>query len=272
MGFTDRLASPRAFSTARAIFAICIADFGIQNILCGQYKTDVPVIPWLSPHPVFIYSTGALFLACGLALLANFRPRPAALLLAAFLLLMDFIFLIPQAVRAPRDISSTVIFEALSIAAGAMLIARHASPPPITPPWLNATLASARYLFAFSMVVFGITHFRFLKFIGALIPGWIKINSTGGIAWAAFTGAFMVLTGLLIAAAPALRHVAPRIPRIAALLLGLMFALWFLLLHLPRVFTFGRRSPDEWQSAFICLSMAAICWMLAADSPSHDSA
>ncbi len=272
MGFAAQLTSPRSFSAARAIFAICIADFGIQNILCGQSKTDVPVIPWLSPHPVFIYFTGALFLACGLALLANVRPRPAALLLAAFLLLMDFIFLIPQAVRAPRDLSSTVIFEVLSIAAGAMLIARHASPPPITPPWLDAILGSARYLFAFSMVAFGITHFRFLKFIGALIPGWIKINSTGGIAWAAFTGAFMILTGLLIAAAPALSRFALSAPRIAALLLGLMFALWFLLLHLPRVFTFGRRSPDEWQSAFICLSMAAICWMLAADPPAHHSA
>jgi uncharacterized membrane protein YphA (DoxX/SURF4 family) len=256
MGTIDKV-----IGQGRLIFAIAITDFGIQNLLCAHWsKGDLPVIPWLHPHPVLAYLTGALLLGCGLALLVNFRPRPVALLLAAFFLLCVLAMLLPQAVAAPRDLNiRTAVFEALSMCAGALILARLVPSMSPQPQWLNACLASGRYLLAISMVVFGITHFLVLQFIGSLIPLWIKGNASGGVAWAAFTGAFMIVAGILIAVR--------WMDRWAAFLLGVMFLLWFLLLHLPRVFKpAGIHSPDEWQSAFIALAMCGICWMVARDS------
>ncbi len=262
MAFTDKLTTP-----SRWIFAIAITDFGIQNLISARSSDPpfIPVIPWLPLIPALAYLTGAFLLLSGLALLANFRPRLAALLLAVFFIAVEIVELIPRAFAVPFDLGiRTIVLEALCIAAGAMLIARVSPAPPQDRRWLSALLASARYLIALSMVLFGIAHFLLLKFIGSLIPVWLKGNPTGGVAWAAFTGGFMILAGILIALYPLL----PRASRIAALLLGLMFLLWFLLLHLPRVFSStGLHKPDEWQSAFICLAMCAVCWLLATQPP-----
>jgi uncharacterized membrane protein len=141
--------------------------------------------------------------------------------------------------------------------AGALMLAQDFPQPGSR--WLDAILACGRYLFASSLIVFGITHFLVLKFIGSLIPPWIKINPTGGVAWAAFTGAFMIVVGILIA----VRWQS----RIAAFLSGVMFLGWFLLLHLPRVLApAGMHNPDEWQSAFIALAMCGISWIAAGES------
>lgn len=254
MGTIDKI-----ISTGRWVFAVAILDFGAQNIVVARsMKTPLPVIPWLPPHPALAYFTGIFFLLTGFALLVKFRPRPAALLLAVFFIVVDLVLIVPRAAAVPMDLGQrTLVFEALSICAGALMLAR-AFPAP-GPRWLDAVLASGRYLLALSLVVFGITHFLVLKFIGSLIPAWIKINATGGVAWAAFTGAFMIVVGILIA----LRWQ----DRIAAFLSGVMFLGWFLLLHLPRVLApTGIHNSDEWQSAFIALAMCGISWIAAGES------
>jgi uncharacterized membrane protein len=254
MGTIDKL-----IATGRWIFAVAILDFGVQNIVVAHTtKPQLPVIPWLPSHPALAYLTGTFFLLTGLSLLLKLRPRLAALLLAAFFIVVDVVLIVPQAWAAPLDLGlRTLVFEALSMCAGALMLAR-AFPAP-GPRWLEAVLSSGRYLFAFAMVVFGISHFLLLKFIGSLIPPWIKINPTGGIAWAAFTGAFMIVVGILIAVRWQ--------DRIAAFLLGVMFLGWFLLLHLPRVFApAGLHNSDEWQSAFIALGMCGVSWIAARES------
>jgi uncharacterized membrane protein len=254
MGTIDKI-----IGQGRWIFAVAILDFGVQNILAAHTtKPQLPVIPWLPPHPALAYLTGFLFLITGFALLVKFRPRPAALLLAALFIVVDLVLIVPKAAAAPMDLGlRTLVLEALSMCAGALMLAR-AFPAP-SPRWLDAVLASGRYLFALALIVFGITHFLVLKFIGSLIPPWIKINATGGIAWAAFTGAFMIVVGILIAVRWQ--------DRIAAFLLGVMFLGWFLLLHLPRVFApTGFHNSDEWQSAFIALAMCGISWIAAGES------
>jgi hypothetical protein len=52
--------------------------------------------------------------------------------------------------------------------------------------------------------------------------------------------------------------------RLAAALLGVMFLLWFLVLHLPRVMSYPRsHDPDEWSSALIALAVCGASWILA---------
>ena len=89
--------------------------------------------------------------------------------------------------------------------------------------FLGLQSASARWLFAISLVVFGTQHFLYAKFVATLVPSWIP----GHLFWAYFVGVAFVAAALAIAI--------EKNARLAATLLGLMFFLWVVSLHLPRV-------------------------------------
>jgi uncharacterized membrane protein YphA (DoxX/SURF4 family) len=162
--------------------------------------------------------------------------------------------------RAAVDLSiRTTVFELLSLCAAALTLARslpqdragvhHQKGP------FELFLESGRYLFAISCAVFGISHFLVAPFIATLIPAWIP----AGLFWAYFTGAAFVAAGLSIATS--------LLGRLAATLLGLMFMLWFLIVHLPRVMSAPRsHNPNEWSSAFIALGMCGASWIMAQDA------
>jgi hypothetical protein len=122
-------------------------------------------------------------------------------------------------------------------------------------------VASGRYLFAFSAIIFGIDHLIFLRFVASLVPWWIPWH----LFWAYFTAFAFIAAGLSIGT----RWLASW----AGLSLGAMFLLWFVVLHLPRSFGLSvaagpgaPRNPDEWSSAFIALAMAGGSWILACQS------
>jgi uncharacterized membrane protein len=105
------------------------------------------------------------------------------------------------------------------------------------------------------LLVFGIDHFLILDFIASLVPAWLPWH----LFWAYLTGAAFVATGISI--------VVRRMDRWGAFLLGIMFAIWVLILHSPRV-VMAVRSHDpnvqnEWSSAFIALAMCGGCWICA---------
>ena len=149
----------------------------------------------------------------------------------------------------PLDVGvRTRAFETLAICGGALALAgtlpaegRHlqswSSP-------LNKAIGLGRFLFAFSLVVFGIDHFIVLNLVAGLVPTWIP----GGLFWASFTAIGFIAAGVSIAT--------KRMARWAATLIATMFCLWFLLLHAPRIATAPRsHDPNEWSSAFIALAM-----------------
>jgi hypothetical protein len=73
--------------------------------------------------------------------------------------------------------------------------------------------------------------------------------------WAYFVGAAFVAAALAIST-----HIQARL---AAILLGVMFLTWFLILHLPRVFA-APHNGNEWTSAFVALAMSGAAFLLAA--------
>ena len=64
--------------------------------------------------------------------------------------------------------------------------------------------------------------------------------------WIYFTGSAFIAVGLAV--------LSGILERLGLHLLGLMFALWFVVLHLPRAFA-NVHHPDEWTSAFVALAM-----------------
>ena len=111
-----------------------------------------------------------------------------------------------------------------------------------------------RIFIAIALVVFGVQHFMYGAFVAGLVPAWIP----GRLFWAYFVGVafFAAAAGIL----------SQRLARPAATLLGVMFFLFVVLLHIPRI---AAHSSDgnEWTSEFVALAMCGGAWILARNSP-----
>jgi uncharacterized membrane protein len=263
---SDRM--DRIIEQGRLVFAIAIMAFGVENVVCARSgEALVPVIPWLPAIPVLEYLTGIALFAAGLSIAANIRQRLAAILLGAFFFVCVLVLQVPRVIASPFDLGiRTTAFETLSMCAAAWVLAGTLPPERRdSRRWssaLDKVLASGRYLFAVSSIVFGTAHFLVPRFIASLIPAWIPRP----MFWAYFTGAAFIATGVSVATKV--------MDRWSAFLLGIMFLIWFLCLHLPRVLGGGPRfrDPDEWSSAFIALGMCGACWIVAWDSQRRDQA
>jgi hypothetical protein len=234
------------------LFGIAIVAFGVEDFFCAHFGLAVRGVPWFPANPFLEYLTGAVLIAAGLSIAANIRTRTTAILLGFLFLVYVLFFELPQVVAQPLDLSvRSVCFEALALSAAAWTLAQTL--PRGNSRWesmLDRVTVLGPYLFAISSVVFGSTHFLILRFISSLIPTWIP----GGLFWAYLTGAAFVAAGLSIA----IRWM----DEWAAFLLGVMFLLWVVLLHSPRVVAHPHNT-DEWSSAFIALAMCGGSWIVA---------
>jgi uncharacterized membrane protein len=147
-----------------------------------------------------------------------------------------------------------VVFEILALVGGAWVFAAG-FPAEKNIAYPNQTFVVqlagvGRFLIAISLVVFAVQHFMYAGFVANLIPTWIPAR----LFWAYFTGVAFVAAALSIATRQRMR--------IAAMLLGTMFFLWVLLLHVPRVAK-TPRNGDEVTSLFVALAMSGIAFALA---------
>jgi hypothetical protein len=251
----------------RLLFALSIAAFGVLNLIWAR-TTDplLPVIPWVPGHADLAYAAGAALLAAGICVAANFKTRVAATLLGFLFLLCVVNLQVPNVVASPWDVGvRTCAFETLAMCASAwMLAAGLPSGAGSRSRWsraLNWLIGSGRYLFAASMIVFGVDHYIVFNLIVGLIPSWIP---GGGWFWTHVTALAFIAAGLSIA----FRW----LDRCAAALLGMMFMLWVLVLHGPRVLSYPRcLNPNEWSSAFIALGVCGGAWILAWSIPARSA-
>lgn len=111
-----------------------------------------------------------------------------------------------------------------------------------------------RIFAAVSLVVFGVQHFIYGGFVAGLVPAWM----TGRLFWAYFVGVafFAAAVGILL----------DLLERPAATMLGVMFFLFVVLLHIPRI-ALHSRDGNEWTSGFVALAMCGGAWILASTSP-----
>jgi hypothetical protein len=88
---------------------------------------------------------------------------------------------------------------------------------------LDKAVALGPTLFAIPLAVFGVEHFVFAKSIAQLVPAWIP----GRMFWALFVGACLIAAAFSIAGR--------RISGTSGFLLGVMFVLFVVLLHIPGI-------------------------------------
>ena len=239
----------------RLCFAISIAFFGAQYLLYGRFEGGLPPVPpWTPGAPVLAYVLGVALIFPALSIASLWKARQSAISLGT-LLLLSFLFLhcLHASSILHNGTNRTRAFECLTLSAIAFSLAgilandRNSSTESRATNW---PLLLGRFLFAVSMVVFGVQHFMYAGFIATLIPAWIPLH----LFWVYLTGAGMMVAGLSIATGI--------LASLASMGLGLMFLLWFLLLHAPRVAA-SPRNGDEWTSAFVALAVSGGSFLLA---------
>jgi hypothetical protein len=109
----------------RFLFAIAIMALGLEHLVCAHFgQAVVPLIPWVPGHPWLAYLTGTVLIAAALNIAANKKAQLAAILLAIFSLVCDFVLQLPKVVAHPLDIGiRTGAFEILAICAAALTLA-----------------------------------------------------------------------------------------------------------------------------------------------------
>lgn len=107
-----------------------------------------------------------------------------------------------------------------------------------------------------ALLAFGVDHFLALGFIANLLPKWIPWH----VFWVAFFGVVFIAGGVSIAF--------NFLRRWGAFGNGLMFGIWVVTLHLPRVLGLygipgAPHNPNEWSSLLIALGLWGGLWAIA---------
>lgn len=244
------------------LFSAAILALGAETVICARFDGDslgppyhvIPVLPWLPALPWLGYIFGTLLILCGAALLFKYHSTAAAVALAFLLTLCALTLDLPRYSLDPENISKrTTVFEPLALASIACLL------PGVRPlpQWLERT---SRCLFCLALLVFGIDHFLGIRGIPNLIPSWIP--------WRAF---WVFLTGLIFVAG-AVSIFKRNLLSWGMFLIGSMFAVWVLVLHLPNCIGLNGiagapKDPNQWESLFIAIALWGGGWALAAQPP-----
>jgi hypothetical protein len=105
-------------------------------------------------------------------------------------------------------------------------------------------------LYAVSLVIFGVQHFMYAHFVASLVPAWIPAH----LFFAYFVGLAFIAAAISI--------VTRTLTYLATSLLGAMFFLWVVVLHLPRVLG-NLANGNEWTSLGVALAMSGGAWIIA---------
>lgn len=235
----------------RVLFAIAMVFFGLQfSIFAASLTGPVPGPPWTHGSVVVAWLVATGFLVAGLSIAVGTMARWASLLLGAAILLFGLVHYLPLLVARLQDPGPwTVLFELLALGGGAFVVAASFPAPPAG-GFVSTLGRGGRFLIAISLVVFAVQHFMYARFVATLVPAWIP----GHLFWAYFTGLAFVAAALAIAT--------KNMMRLAAMLLGTMFLLWVVLLHVPRV-AGAPRNGNEVTSLFVAVAMCGLSFALA---------
>lgn len=253
----------RTLEQGRVLFGVALCGIGIANLCTSRIvwigsdsKQHVPVIPWAPSNGWEGYIVGVLLLVAGLVMVAA-RKYVVPVGLGCGLLFCCYALFVhlPSVIHRPLDLNERTLFcEVLSMAGGCFVIGtvwRPNNQSPSSPMKIMGLVG--RWMFAITLVVFGVDHLLIPKYIAFLVPLWLP----WALFWAYATGLALMCAGFGI--------VTGWRGRGAGFLAGVLFLSWVLTLHLPRTLGLakagaGPRSPAEWSSLLIAIAMTGASW------------
>jgi len=245
----------KILQTGRSLFAISIIALGCLCIIYNDFIIGRPP-EWakgFNGNPALAYSSAAIIIAAGIAILINKRSVLAACSIAALILCLSVLRHLPH-----LSLDSLNGYKAIALFGGALivLLSFFKTNPSAAPGFMQGknTTASVLFFSCLCLAVFfidaGYAHFKYAGFVNQFIPAYIPFHPffTYGCGICLIAGGI----GMII----------PQTRSRAALLSGIMIAGWFVLLHIPR---FIANSNDASDRMGLCESFAfaGICFCLA---------
>lgn len=230
------------------VYGLGAIGLGVVTAVFGAVSPDWLPVPAHTPgYPLLTYGAAAWLIFGGLAINATHTARVAALALAALFTLGILVFEAPHSIAKPADWGGwQAVTESTAMALGGMLAFAQMDGAHGT-----AIARIVRPVFAACLLVFGGSHFVYLKLTASLVPAWLPPSQ---VFWAQATGAAQIAAGLAMLTGVQ--------ARLAAILLTAMYAVFGLLVHLPSVIA-APTSVDNWTENAINLLLTAAAWALA---------
>jgi uncharacterized membrane protein len=225
-------------AAGRATLVLGLAGTGA---LCLRYAGLDP--QWQHPPRSFdsallAYVNGALLIVLSLALFVPRLARVGGCALAAFLVLWVLAFAVPRVI-AGEEAAWLAPAEVLAVAAGV---------------WIASGAEKGKrpiqVLFGLCLITFGVAHFLYLDFTANMIPSFIPYH----LPLAGLTGAGHLAAGLSLLTGV--------LAWLGSALLALMFSLFVLLLHIPRVLA-DPANRIEWTMLFHATALTGAAWLMA---------
>jgi len=235
----------------RFFYAMAIIAFGIELFIYHDLSIHMPVPAGAPGRLLWVYALALLLGAGGLCIAANKKARLAATCLGVLFFVMLVTVHLPKLISNVYDSGAwTIAAETLALCGGSLIIATTL---PAGLGWnrsIDKALRLGDLFFAGSLIIFSIQHFRYADFIAGLVPQWIP----GRLFWAYFVSVAFCAAAISIRSNIKVR--------LSTTLLGIMFLVWVVILHAPRVAAHPH-SENEWTSLFMALAMAGISFALA---------
>jgi len=234
-------------NTGKFFLVISIIAIGAIHIVSGHFPTGLmPVAASLPAKQVLTYLTGSLLIVAGILALIKKCTAYGALLATLLFLLALLLIHVPKVLAEPSNPSEwTGAFEVICIMAGAFILLGN-----ISKDGGSKLIKTGTYLFSIGLLVFGVQHYMYAQFVANLIPAWIPAH----LFWD-----YLVMLAFF---ASGISFMINKLTRLAGGLLGLMFLIWVLILHLPRVIANVHTEP-EWTSLFVALAFSGISFLIA---------
>jgi uncharacterized membrane protein YphA (DoxX/SURF4 family) len=249
---------PNLLKIGRYFLAVPLLVFAMQYLLAGKYQGGLPPMPpWAQGGAVGAYLVGGLLLATSAAILVNKQARLLSLVTGGWFVFSFFVFHLQHASSVwSNGNDRTRAFETLCIGVGLLALAAMTPAEGLGAMSADANrklILASRIFFGVSMVIFGWQHFMYAQFLVNLVQTWLSAHAF----WIYFTGTAMMAAGAAIATGI--------LARLAGISLGIMFVLFFLTLHLPRVLA-AIHNQDEITSMFVALAFSGISLIFAAST------
>lgn len=238
------------------VYGIAAIMMGVAGLMWGAFA--VGWIPWptrLPAQTVLVYVVGVVFVVGGAMINV---PRTAAwgagVLTALFAVGAVLLDLAQLAMHLSDFSYWESSAEQVALAMGGLIAyAMLANPPAsVRLQWIG------RMLFGLCLLIFGAAHFVFAKFSATFVPSYIPPSQ---LFWVYATGVAQAAAGVAI-----LSNV---VPLLATRLLVVMYILFGVLVHTPRVLS-ATANHGNWQEFIVNLALVGVAWIVA-DSMANKS-
>jgi uncharacterized membrane protein YphA (DoxX/SURF4 family) len=252
----------------RIAYCIGLAGMVVPQLFYTQFGNNFfpawPHLPWVGLWSGLF--TTIVLVAC-MAIIVEKQGRVASLLLGGLLLVMYCLGYIPYEIfLAPYADHLGTWGDGLkesALAGGAFVMA--ASFPvnlnaekSTSIKWLEKLVPFGPLLFCITMILYGVSHFLYTKYISPLVPRWVPGSAA---FWTDFAGAALICSGVAI--------VAGIKQKLVAILLGIMILIWLFIIHIPLVVAdpYGNNA-NSIVSAFSALAFIGIAFVIAGNADS----